>query len=130
MEELNLLHELGRVNAPPDFEQRVMARLAQRKRKKARVRRFSLSLAGAVSAAAVILIVLNVFILTDRGAEDYLGQKKAVPAGFWGPQTESDFIPIIEPVDYAGEIRSLRSDPPTIYILEQVSDYTDTKIKY
>lgn len=130
MEELDLLREWGQVNAPQDFEQRVMTRLAQRKRKRVRVRRFSFSLAGAVSAAAMILVVLNFFVLTDRGAQDYLGLKKAVPTDFRGPQEERDFIPITESVDYVGEIRSLRSEPPTIYILEQVSDRTDTKIKY
>lgn len=130
MDKLNLLHEFGRVSAPPDFEQRVMARLALRKRKKARVRRISFSLAGAVSAAAVIFIVLNLFVLTDRGVSDYMGLKKAVPPGFQGPQAEMDFIPVIESMDYTGEIRSLKSEPPTIYILEQVSDRTDTRIKY
>jgi hypothetical protein len=39
-------------------------------------------------------------------------------------------IPIIERVDYSGEIRSTRQEPPTIYLLEQCSDNANREIKY
>ena len=66
MDELNLLEKLESVKAPPGFEQRVLAQLSVRKRKKQRVRNLSLSAAGAFSAALVIFIVLNVFILPEK----------------------------------------------------------------
>jgi hypothetical protein len=39
-------------------------------------------------------------------------------------------IPITEAVDYSGEIKEKTKQPQTIYILEQVSESTDTHIKY
>jgi len=142
MEELSLLKKLGRVDAPPGFEQKIMAQISLRKRRQVRIRRLSYSFAGAFSALAVLVVVLNFFILPQRPGqapsvsslteESLSDRAKSFPAK---PEMRretrmSRFIPIIESVDFSGEVRSLRSGPPTVYILEQVSDTTDTRIKY
>jgi len=137
MEEFDLLKKLGRVKAPPDFEQKVMAQLALRKERKShRLKYFRLSfvsLAGAV-AAALIIVCLNVFVLQKKGPLKLEGlkEKEDVPTAF---QAEKNLIPreaiaIIESVDYSHEVRSLSDEPETIYILEQVSDIAHKGIKY
>ena len=131
MEELSLLKKLGRVEAPPGFEQRVMAQLSLRRKKQIKARYLRLSMAGAFSTLIVLFIVLNVFILPQKGVQHLSESEQAMPAGFRrGPQIERNVIPIIESVDYTGEIRSIRHEPRTVYILEQISDTTDSKFKY
>ena len=131
MEEFNLLEKLERVKAPAGFEQKIMAQLSLRRRQLRR-RQLNLSLAGAFSAILVLFIVVNVFVLPERGLVKFVGLDKDISA----PLQESDrlrgreFIPIIEPVDYTREIRSLSRDPSTIYILEQVSDETSAELKF
>jgi len=132
MEELNLLKKLGRVKAPPDFEQKVLEQLSFRRGKQVRVKHLRLSLAGAFGALAVIFIIINIFILPQRGPVEFTDIEKGISADFpiekWMMQRE--IIPIIESVDYSGEVQNLRREPPTIYILEQVSERTDIRIKY
>ena len=131
MEGLNLTDKLGRVEAPPGFEQRVLAQLSLRKQRRVRVKRLRFSMAGAVSAAAVLVLVFNFVWTPTKGGLDISGLEQEIPADFMrGRMMERGTIPITESVNYTGEMRSLRSDPPTIYILEQISDTTDTKIKY
>ena len=129
MEELNLLKKLGRVQAPPDFEQKVLARLSLRKRGEMRVRRLRLSFAGAIGTMAVLLIIAGIVFIPQKGNLRYSGLEKDFSPEFQNNQGRL-YIPITESVNYAGEIRGRSSEPRTIYILEQVSDTTDTNIKY
>jgi hypothetical protein len=130
----NLLKKLERVKAPPDFEQKILAQLSLRKRRKLRVKYLRLSLAGAFSAALVFFVVMNVFVLPKKGAVEIADFEKglASPSTFQRSEEprRGETIPIIEAVDYAGEIQSASREPQTIYILEQVSESTSTKIKY
>ena len=136
MEELNLLKKLRRVNAPSDFEQKVMAQLSLRKGKVKRVKYLRLSLAGAFSALIVFFVVLNFFILPSRSPEGFAERERGAPATFQREMgRELDFrqrsvIPVIETVDYTRDIQNRTQEPPTVYLLEQVSDKTNRKIKY
>jgi len=132
MEAYELLKRLETVNAPSGFEQKVMAQLSLRKRKHVRSRILRFSLTGALAGGIAVLLAINFFILPGQG-----------PARFSSPEMDLAFsslygeryaagesIPITETVDYASEIRTLTNEVPTVYILEQVSWTTDTKIKY
>ncbi|MFP4082583.1 MAG: hypothetical protein ACLFVG_07475 [Candidatus Aminicenantes bacterium] len=130
MEEFNVLKNLDRVKAPPGFEQKMMAQLSVQKRQ-IKARHFRLSLAGAFSAVVVLLVVVDFFIFPQKGLIRWVGLEKGT-SDIEGREMirESDYIPIIESVDYSGEIRSISQEPSTIYILEQVSDETSAYIKY
>lgn len=132
MEIHDLLKKIERVDAPPHFEQRIMADLSLRKRKRARTMRMGLAFAGAGSAAVVMLLVVGLFVLPQREPAGMISlEQQAAPSLKRNVQMrESDVIPIIEAVDYTGEIRRRKDQPPTIYILEHVSESTDTKTKY
>ncbi len=114
------LNKLGRVKAPDGFEQKVMAQLVLRKRKRVKARHFRMSMVGAVSGLAVLIIVMNLFVLPPKSTVDLSNLEKKLEG----------VVPITETVNYSREIRSIRHDPPTVYILEQVSNRTDAKIKY
>lgn len=131
MEEFNLLEKLERVKAPPDFEQKIMAQLSLRRRQ-FRTRQLRLSLAGAFSAIVVLFIVINVFVLPERGLIRYVGLDKDMSTSLQERDRLGgrEFIPIIEPVDYTREIRSISREPSTIYILEQISDETSAELKF
>jgi len=125
MEDISLLNKFGRVKAPPDFEQKVQAALSLRKKTKPQMARaLRLSFAGAAAAVLICFILLNVFVL----------QKKSPVAladkGLVTDSTAREFIPITEPVDYSGEMRSVSYEPETIYILEQISEASYKEIKY
>jgi len=130
-EEFDLLKKLEKVNAPPNFEQRVLSQLALR-RKQLRTRHLRLSLAGAFSAAVVLLIVINIFIFPQIGLLRSISLKKEGSVAFQpqGKKGIREIIPIIEPVNYKNEIQTLSEKPTTIYILEQVSDETSSEINY
>jgi hypothetical protein len=132
MEIHDLLKKIERVEAPLHFEQRIMTELSLRKRKRARTTRLGLVFAGASSAAVVMLLVVGLFILPQREPAEMISlEKEATPSLKRDVQMrETDVIPIIEAVDYAGEIRRKKDQPPTVYILEHVSESTDTKTKY
>ena len=132
MEAYELLKSLETVKAPPDFEQRVMAQLSLRKRKKVRVRTLRFSLAGAFAGVIALFLVINFLILPGQGPVQYSSlEESAVPEFRFGEiYTRDTDIPIIETVDYSRELRTLTNEVPTVYILEQVSTTTDTKIKY
>jgi hypothetical protein len=129
MKELDYLKKLGKVGAPPDFEQRVLTQLSLRKRSEIRVRRLRLSFAGAFGAVAILVIVAGLFFLPQNENVKYSGLEKGFSPEFSG-YGQQNYIPITESMEYAGEIRSKAKQPKTIYILEQVSDTTDTRIKY
>ena len=132
MDELNLLKRLERVKAPPDFEQKILAQLSLRKRKKLRVKHLRLSLAGAFSAALVLFIVMNFFILPRKSPVEFADLEKGFSSVFQRGEElrEREAVPIIEAVDYTGEVQTISQEPQTIYILEQVFEGTNTKIKY
>ena len=129
MEESSLLEKLARVKAPPDFEQKVLAQLSLRRRQ-LRTRTLRLSLAGAFSAILVLLVAINILFLPGKGLVKLTGLEEDLSSPLSRGQqlAPRGYIPIIEAVDYQGEIRS--GDPATIYILEQVSDETSTEILY
>jgi hypothetical protein len=127
MDDTNLLIRLDRVQAPLDFERRVMAQLAQRKTGQAQAHRslvFRYSLAGAAVALLVFFIVLNVFVLRNNGSFQMAGRELAESPAAGG------YMPITETVDYSREMRSASREPQTVFILEQVSSASNTLIKY
>jgi hypothetical protein len=140
MKELNPLEKMQRVQAPLGFERRVLAELAVRKEKNVRRRRtWRFSLAGATAIVLVGFITLNVFVLKKQTPAVISGLDKRVslpqaresmPSKMFQRQAPADTIPIIEPVDYSGEVRSTSQEPRTIYILEQVTEAANTKIIY
>ncbi len=140
MEELNPLEIMKRVQAPPGFERRVLAELAVRRGKNARRRRtWRYSLAGATAIIVVGFITLNVFVLRKQTPAVISGLDKRVsspqaresmPSKMFKGQAPADTIPIIESVDYSGEVRSTSQEPRTIYLLEQVTEAANTKIIY
>jgi hypothetical protein len=132
MKELDYLKKIERVEAPDDFEQTVLSLLSGRKKKKEKVRVFRLSLAGAAATLGVILLVFNLFFLNGNQSGEFSvrGQLDIQELENYYRFGYEDRIPITEEVDYSGEIRQRIKQPRTIYILEQVSDTTDTYIKY
>jgi len=132
MEELNLLEKLGRVKAPPDFERRVLDRLAQMKRTKAPASVFGLrlSLAGALTALLICFLLVNVFVLQKPGTLADRNQGLALDRGRAGEAAAGEVIPVMEPMNYGQEVRSQAADSGTIYILESVSDETYQGIRY
>ena len=133
MEGHKLLSRMQKVQAPPGFEQRVLAELSRRKHKRVKTRRMSLVFAGACASLAVILMVANFGGLLQRqpsqasvSAKEYAPDlRPGFPAG-----PRQGIIPITETFNYSGEVRSLRKRPQTVYILEYVSDSTDTEYKF
>ena len=127
MDDANLLRKLDKISAPPDFERLVMSELIRRREALPRARRlqtFRLSLAGAAAALLVCFLILNMFVFQKYG-----------PARMAGRDAEevlspNDFLRITEAVDYGSEIRGASYEPQTVYILEQVSNASNTLIKY
>lgn len=132
MEEFSFLKKLSQVKAPQNFEQKVLAELSLRKRQ-LKTKRLRLSLAGAFGAIVVLFVVINIFLIPVRSPVKIPGLKRLgspIMAEQQVTSRSNELIPIIETVDYAGEIRSYSRDPSTIYILEQVSEETSTEINY
>lgn len=132
MEEFDLFQKLDRVQAPSDFEDRVLHLLENRRRSRTRSRILRFSFAGAFSAALLVLLVLNFWILPKGSVPETARFEKAVTTqGERGIRPgHAPVIPIIEPVDYSGEIRSIHQDSKTIYILEKCTDRINRDIKY
>ncbi len=133
MEELNLLEKLGRVKAPPDFEQKVLSLLSERKEKKRlRMRNLGFSFAGAFAVLLVCFIVLNIFVFRGKRPLDFSSLERKVPAGAKRGETlrARDYLPIIEAVEYSEELQRPSNESQTIYILEQVSEEVLEQIKY
>ncbi|MEE8376786.1 MAG: hypothetical protein V3R45_00315 [Candidatus Aminicenantaceae bacterium] len=132
MEAYELLKRLETVKAPSDFEQKMMAQLSLRKRKHVRSRTLRVSLTGALAGGIAVLLAINFFILPGQGpARISSPEMDLASSALYGERfAAGESISIIETVDYASEIRTLTNEVPTVYILEQVSWTTDTKIKY
>lgn len=137
MEDFEFLGRMDKVEAPPGFEQRVMAQLKERRQKRTRLKRLRYSLATAAASLAVIVMAVNFLYLPQRQANQMAKmaelEKKLDPILQPQPERWDRFntIPITERLNYAGEVHSVdRQQARTIYILEQVSDRTDAKIIY
>jgi hypothetical protein len=132
MEELELRHSLGKVNAPPGFERMVLARVRDIKSGTRpapdSVRPFGLklSLAGGLAALLAGFVLLNVFVLQKNGT-----QGDSSWAGLGPAQTQGRAVPVMDSVDYGREVRNISGDSSAVYILEQVSDNgTSGNIRY
>lgn len=132
MEAYELLKRLETVKAPSDFEQKMMAQLSLRKRKHVRSRTLRVSLTGALAGGIAVLLAINFFILPGQGPARISSPEMDLASSvLYGERfAAGESISIIETVDYASEIRTLTNEVPTVYILEQVSWTTDTRIKY
>jgi len=128
MKEFERLRQADNVQAPPGFEDRVLDLLHERRSRKKKVRTIQWSLAGAFAAMTLLVVTAQVFFIGPPPApqtdavENRALTKKSLP--------EESTIPITEAVTFTGEPMSRVRDSKTIYILEQVSDSTDTRIIY
>ena len=132
MHEYNIFENIQRVKAPESFEQDVLQILQERKIKHGRGRTLRLSLAWAFSAAVAIFVIVNFVFIPQRGPSEYADLEGEIPAYFERkmPPRSMETVSIIERVDYSGEMRTSRQEPPTIYLLEQCSDKTSRTINY
>jgi hypothetical protein len=132
MQEYKLFERLERVKAPENFESGINRLLQERKRKQVRVKTLRLSLAGALSAAVAVFVIINFLILPQSAPVEYSELEGNIPSSFERNMLQRTMEPIsiIERVDYSGEIRQRRQELPTIYLLEQCSDKTTREIKY
>ncbi|MFH1945615.1 MAG: hypothetical protein ABIK95_08330 [Acidobacteriota bacterium] len=126
------LRKMGRVGAPEFFERRVLTELSQRREKRSRIRRLRLSLAVAGGAFALVLVLANLFVVPGQSPVDLSGlEKKLAADSIRVPYPAAGtVIPVTETVNYSREIRSRAGEPPTVYILEQVSNTSDARIIY
>ena len=131
MNEFNLLRKLERVKAPPDFEEKVLAQLSLRRKRNLRVKYLRFSLAGAISAALIFFIIINIFILPRKSSVELADLKKGFSSAIEkGEILGKETIPIIETVDFAGEMQTHSPQPRSIYILEQVIEAKSTGMRY
>jgi hypothetical protein len=134
MDEMNLLASLNRVKAPPDFEQKVMARVSLlRRTRRERRMRLSFSLAGAFASMLVVFVLLNVFVLQNKTSQDVAGAGNALAPTASGITPAAELrgaVPVIETLDYTSELRRRSPEAQTVYLLEQVSDTSPVGIKY
>ena len=133
MSEWDIMKTLETVNAPPDFEQKVMAQLSLRKRIERRRRAvLRWSMAGSFASLAVVVVLLNVFVFQGRTPSEVAERGKDIPvtSSLFQKAAVEQTIPIIETLDYRTEMRSRSPEPETIYLLEQVSDTAPRGIKY
>jgi hypothetical protein len=113
----------NRVQAPPDFEDRVFRGLQARLHPDPRARRarmFKWALSGSAACLLAVFTLLNLFVF--RGGP-YSGN---VPAGVLA---STDPIAVTERLNYGSEVRA-GSEPGTVYLLEQVSDQSPSKFRY
>jgi len=133
MEELGLLKKLEKVKAPPDFEQKIMARVSLQKRSLGPKRSaFRLSLAAGFASLMAVFVLLNVFVLQKKPLVGVSGLKKDIPpvSGMVVQTSAGQTIPVIETLDYSTEVRSRSFEPQTVYLLERISDTTSKEISY
>ncbi len=129
MKELEKLRQVDRAEAPPGFEARVLAGLHERKAHKKKIKTLHLSLAGAFATMALLVVTAQVFFVGPQPPAQMVAVEKSSFTQKALPEREIS-IPITEGVTYTGEPKSQVRDPQTIFILEQVSDSTDTRIIY
>lgn len=130
MEGHEQLGKMIRVRAPEDFERTVLARLPAAREKRLRARRAAYRCAFAGSAALLLLGFL-VFRPASREPDAVLtsAERQALSAEPGGG-APSRVLPVFETVDYTSELRSVQTQPRTVYILEQVSESRPSEIIY
>jgi hypothetical protein len=124
MEEHNLLGRLDRVTAPADFEARVGALLARRRATRdrdVRSRTFRYSLAGAAAMLLAAFVLLNTVFVRPGGVSGLAERRGQLPA---------ESLPVMETVNYRHEARNASLHPEALYILENVSFASDSRIRY
>jgi len=130
MEGHEQLAKMIKVRAPAGFEGAVLARLpaARRERQRARRALYRYAFAG---SAALVLVGFLVFGPATFEKDTVLtyAEREALSATP-GQGSRSRIVPVFETMDYASEFRNARSQPPTVYILEQVSDSRSSEIIY
>jgi len=130
MEGHEQLAKMTRVRAPEGFEGAVLARLPSARQARARARRAVYRYAFAGSAALVLAGFLVFGPATfEKDTVLTYAEREALSAT---PEqgSRSRIVPVYETVDYTSEFRNVRSQPPTVYILEQVSESRPSEIIY
>ena len=130
MEGHEQLAKMIKAHAPAGFEGAVLARLPDARRERERARRALYRYAFAGSAALVLAGFLVFGPVTfEKDTVLTYAEREALSAT---PEqgSRSRIVPVFETVDYASEFRNVRSQPPTVYILEQVSDSRSSELIY
>jgi hypothetical protein len=138
MEGHEQLVKLTRARAPEGFERAVLARLPEARQQRARARRAAAYRLAFAGSAALLLVGFLVFHPSTREPDTVLTSAErqalsATPGGRQGgpvPAARSGFVPVYETMDYSSEFRNARTQPPTVYILEQVSESASSEIIY
>jgi hypothetical protein len=136
MEGHELLVKMNKVKAPAGFEEGVLARLPAARRERQRARRAAYRYAFAGSAALVLVgfLLLNPALFEKETVLTYAEREalSATPGKGGGTPSAvgSRVVPVYEAMDYASEFRNARSQPQTVYILEQVSGTVSSEIIY
>ncbi len=112
MEEKKYISQLPVVEAPPGFENQVLARVRDQKVRAVRRRRWEFGLAG-VGAVAVALVVL---ISPGIKQPEYSARQVKTD------NSSLETIQVMEPLNLENEMRRATDDPQTVFILEKVSD--------
>ncbi len=133
MDELNLKDYLPEVEAPADFEKRVLAAVAARKKKGKSFFIFpglSLSWRVAAVAASLALLVTLSFLVFPK-LDVFFGQRDAgiFSSGARPGELRESFVTLTEPVDFHEEFSGLQRSK-VIYILEPVDDRFLQEIRY
>jgi len=123
MEDRRYLSQLSRVKAPAGFEQTVLTRLRERQKRRVRIIRLELGLAG---VAALFLVGFLIFWPGVRKSPE----GSPTLAGFNPEVTPEREIHVVEPIDLRKELRRRTEGPQAVYILEQVSDSWIQQIRY
>jgi hypothetical protein len=124
MEGHDMLRRLDRVAAPPDFEKNVIALLARRRSlrvREARSRVFRYSLAGAAAVLLATFVLLNTVVLRPGGSRG-LAERAVLEQG--------EILPVMETVNYRSEARTASQSPEAVYILENVTYASNSRIRY
>jgi hypothetical protein len=125
MGEHDLFRRLDRVTAPADFEARVGVLLARRRAARARdvrSRAFRYSLAGAAAMLLAAFVLINTVFIRPGGVSSGLAERG-------GPGSAAS-LPVMETVNYRHEARNASLHPEAMYILENVSYASDSRIRY
>jgi hypothetical protein len=137
MEGHEQLAKMTKVRAPLGFEGTVLARLPAARRERQQARRALTRYAFAGSAALVLagFLVFGPVNFEKDTVLTYAEREalSATPAGGQGgpsAASRSRLVPVFETMDYASEFRNVRTQPPTVYILEQVSESRSSEIVY
>ena len=94
-----------------DFETKLMEKLAiYKKRRERKIKYFKICLAAAV---VIIFVYLGLNFLFFKGNENEISSEL---------YQEEKVLPVIEVINYSGELSKLSNGKKTIYILEQISD--------